>query len=203
MADYNKIGITNSLVKNAFPFKIDIAKDGLREDGFPQFQLAVNYHSRLFKGLGKTDKYLQWIEVKDEENNSEEYTTTIKGLDEYQKVPETFPDKNFYCVLKVEVEDLNAKSAEIVWVESDKSVNELQPVTFESTDNLRQVEARLIIGILVSDNEAVAGTPGGNSAVKSSYILQFINTNLIMCNMVFDGIPVIYPVPFGGGRLNF
>jgi hypothetical protein len=191
MSNYNKIGITRPTAGQAHPFKIDIGKKGTRSDGTPIYYLAVNYHSRLFTGMGKTSKYLQWLKI------------PIKGLDFPQDVPSSFPGQNYYCVLKVTVNNLSAEEAEIIWVSNDKTVNELQPVTFEGSDNLKQVEARIIIGVFVSDDEAVAGLPGNESAVNTAYIMQNINTNLLMCNMVFDGAPIIYPVPFAGGRLNF
>lgn len=191
MSNYNRIGISRSPVSLAHPFKIDISKKGVRSGGEPIYQLAVNYHSCLFTGMGKTDKYLQWLKI------------PISGLDSYQEVPTSFPGENYYCVLKITVNDLQAQEAKIIWVSNDKTVDELQPVTFESGENLKQVEARIILGVFVSDDEAVAGTPGNESAVNTAYIMQNINTNLLMCNMVFDGIPVIYPVPFAGGRLNF
>lgn len=192
MSNYNKIGITRPTAGQAHPFKIDISKKGSRGDGSPIYALAVNYHSRLFTGMGKTDKYLQWLKI------------NITGLDAKQEVPSTFPGQNYYCVLKITVNNLQATEAEIIWVSNDKSVNELQPVTFESGTNLKQIEARLIIGVFVADDEAIAGTDNTDGgAVNTAYIMQNINTNLIMCNMVFDGVPVIYPVPFGGGRLNF
>ena len=37
---------------------------------------------------------------------------------------------------------------------------------------------------------------------KTGYITQFVHSDLMICNMVFDGVPVILPVPFVGGRLN-
>jgi hypothetical protein len=206
MGNYNKIAITRPGIGLAHPFKIDILKDGRRGDGLPNFKLAVNYHSRLFVGMSLNSKYLSYRKV------------GIKGLDFAQPVPASFPGKNYYCVLKIPVTDLQvpegtSTSAEIIWVEDDKTVNELNPIIFESNDNLKQTEARIIIGVLVSDDEAIAGTDntavvngqtvGGAGAVNTAYVVQFINTNLMMCNMVFDGVPVIYPVPFGGGRLNF
>jgi hypothetical protein len=194
MSSYSKIGITRPSIGSAHPFKIDIKKDGSNSDGTPQYVLAVNYHSRLFTGMSFTNEggsFLQWQKI------------NITGLDFNQKVPSTFPGENYYCVLKITVSNLEATEAEIVWVSNDKTVDDLQPVKFESSDNLRQTEARIIIGVFVFDDEVLAGLPGGESAVNTAYIMQFINTNLIMCNMVFDGVPVIYPVPFAGGRLNF
>lgn len=191
MSNYWKLGQPKGLNLNfTHPFKIDFERS-LDSGGNVKYFAAVNYHSRLFTGMGRTDKYLQWLKI------------NITGLDFKKLVPSSFPGDNFYCVLKVTVNNLEATKAEIIWVSGDKTVNELQPVTFDSSDNLKQTEARIIIGVLVNDREAVAGTTDGPNEAKVDYVMQFINTNLMMCNMVFNGIPVIYPVPFGGGRLNF
>lgn len=195
MSNFNKIAITRPSAGQTHPFKIDISKKSSSKEGRPVYTAAVHYHSRLFTGMSKTEKYLQYSKIK------------ITGLDYIKDVPASFgtPTKsqNFYCVLKVTVNDLKADKAEIIWVSDDKTVDELQPVTFESSENLKQLEARIIIGVLVADDEAVAGLPGGASAVNTAYVMQHINTNLLMCNMVFAGVPIIYPVPFAGGRLNF
>jgi hypothetical protein len=191
MSNFSKIGITRPSIGLVHPFKIDIGKKGKRGDGSPVYTLAINYHSRLFTGMSKTEQFLQYIKI------------PITGLDFVKEVPSSFPGENYYCVLKVTVSNLTATKAEIVWVSDDKSVDDLQPVKFESSENLKQIEARIIIGVFVSDDEAVAGLPGGENAVNTAYIMQYINTNLIMCNMVFNGVPIIYPVPFSGGRLNF
>jgi hypothetical protein len=192
---YSRIAVPRVKITQVHPFKIDILKDGSRSDGTPKLFLAVNYHSRIYSGMSKTGKYLQWSRVPGTE-------TSISGTDLKQEVPSTFPSQNYYCVLKITVNDLQATKAEIIWVSNDKSVNDLQPITFQDGSNLKQTEARIIIGVLVSDDESVAGTPP-EGRINTPYIMQFINTNLIMCNMVFDGTPVVYPVPFGGGRLNF
>ena len=192
---YNRITIPTVKIGLVHPFKIDVLKNGVRSDGTPIYALAVNYHSRIYSGMDKTNKYLQWSRVPGT-------YPKIPGVDILQEVPSTFPGQNYYCVLKIVVNNLQPTEAQIIWVSDDKSVNELQPITFESSNNLRQTEARIIIGTLVDDDEAIAGTPP-EGRINTPYIVQNVNTNLIMCNMVFDGIPVIYPVPFAGGRLNF
>jgi hypothetical protein len=192
---FNKIGITKPSFGLVHPFKVDIGKNGQRENGNPIYTLAVNFHSGLFSGMKFKDRFLSY-----ERQN-------ITGLDFPKEVPSTFPGKNFYCLLKIKIKDLSIdttdqKPAEIIWVEGDDQEELLSPVTFESPENLRQIEARIIIGVLIADDEALAGLPANESAVKTAYFMQYINTHLIMCNMVFDGIPIIYPVPFSGGRLN-
>lgn len=184
---YNRSIVPTLKITSSHPFKIDILKNGTKSDGTPQYALAVNYHSRLFTDLSKTEEFLQYNQI------------TITGLDFAQDVPASFPGKNYYCVLKIMVDNLQAKSAKIEWVSDDASVDTLQPVKFISSQDRKQTEARIIIGVLVNDDEAVAGTPAAGR-INTTYIIQNINTNLIMCNMVFDGVPVVYPVPFAGGR---
>jgi len=156
--------------------------------------LAVNYHSRLFRGLEVENNYMI------------HKIQTIKGLDFEKEVPSSFPGKNFYCVLRIKINSLNVSSqsdaATIEWAEGDNS-ELLKPIIFESANNLRQSEARIIIGVLVNDGEETAGTLSLDfGGAKTNYIIQFVNTDLLMTNMVFNGIPVLYPVPFVGGGLN-
>lgn len=171
--------------KRVHPFYIDIIKKAGID------YLAVNYHSRLFKGMTLNDKYLSF-----------DQTLSITGLD-YIKQISSFPAKNFYCVLEVDISDLQPTKANIVWVEGDSKVNDLNPVVFSSTTDLRQTKARTIIGVYVFDGEATAGTLSPDTGgCKTAYITQFVHSDLMMCNMVFDGVPVVLPVPFIGGRLN-
>lgn len=188
MSNYYKIGVTRPSVGLSHPFKITIGKDGKKGDGTPQYTLAVNYHSRLYTGLRSRDKYLSYNKK------------NIIGLDFPEKVPDQFPKENVYCVLDLKIDNYSVTKAEIKYVFDDKNQEELDPIVFLSEDDLRQVGARVIIGVLVNDDEVVAGLPASDA--KTPYIVQFVNTNLMMSNMVFDGIPVIYPVPFIGGRLN-
>ena len=60
------------------PFAIDLVRQG--RDEF----LAVNYHSRLFKGMTLNEKYLSF-----------DQTLSITGLDFLKPVPSSFPGKNF------------------------------------------------------------------------------------------------------------
>jgi hypothetical protein len=184
---YNRSIVPTFKITTSHPFKIDILRNGSKSDGTPQYGLAVSFHSRLFTGLSKTEEFLQYNQI------------NITGLDFLQNVPASFPGKNYYCILKIMVSNLQATSAKIEWVSDDASVDSLQPVKFQSSQDRRQTEARIIIGVLVNDDEAIAGTPP-EGLINTTYIIQNINTNLIMCNMVFDGIPVVYPVPFAGGR---
>ena len=174
-------------VKNVSPFKIDwrVKKTG----GQRKYSFSVNYHSKLYKGASTRGQYLDFDLI------------TISGLDFEKEAPSSFPkSKNLYCVLKVNVSNLQAQSAKIEWVEGDSSEDDLSAIKFEDSQSYKQTEARVILGIAVRDLEAVSGLTGDN--VKTVYIIQYVNTNLIMANMVFNGIPVVYPVPIAGGRLN-
>ena len=172
--------------KRVHPFYVDIIKQNDKE------YLAVNYHSRLFKGMTLNEKYLSF-----------DQTLSITGLDALKQIPGSFPGKNFYCVLEVDISNLQPTKANIVWVEGDSKVDDLNPVVFTSTTDLTQTKARTIIAIYVFDGEATAGTLSPDTGgCKTSYITQFVHSDLMMCNMVFDGVPVVLPVPFVGGRLN-
>lgn len=174
-------------VKNIHPFKIDwkISKTG----GQRKYNFAVNYHSKLYKGTATRGQYLEFDFL------------NISGLDFIKEAPTSFPNsKNLYCVLKVTISNLQAQSARIDWIEGDDKQDDLAPIKFEDSQSYKQTEARVIIGVGVRDLEASPGLRQDN--VKTVYIIQYTNTNLIMANMVFNGIPVVYPVPISGGRLN-
>jgi hypothetical protein len=194
---FNTIGITRPSAGLAHPFKVDISKIGKNPDGKPIYGLAVNFHSFLYSGMTQKGNFFKFTRVAIREFSE-------SGLDFVKPVPPTFPGQNFYCVLEVDISNLRpVGQARIVWISSDTSEEALAPILFESGSNLRQTKARAIIGVLVADDEAIAGTPGGaENKVNTAYFIQYINTHLIMCNMVFDGVAVIYPVPFVGGRLN-
>jgi hypothetical protein len=197
---YYKLGIARPSVGSAHPFKINIGKQGKKQDGTPQYTLAVNYHSRLYIGMKLREKYLSYEKVRYAGGSQGLDFKSIKGLDFAELVPQEFPKENIYCVLELKISDLKVTNAQIKYVIDDKNEDELDPIVFESADNLKQVGARAIIGILVMDDEVIAGLDA--SEAKTPYIVQLVNTNLMMANMVFDGIPIIYPVPFIGGRLN-
>ncbi len=187
-AIYSK-SLTPKDVKKSHPFKIELSlKNGKR-------YLAVNYHSRLYTGFEIKDEYLIYKQK------------SIVGLDFKKEVPSSFPGKNFYCVLNIKTQGLQVsnedKAVSIKWVEDDKSTNDLSPVLFESAQTLNQKEARIILGVLVFDGESTAGSLSPDlGGAKISYISQFVTTDLLMTNMVFNGVPVIYPVPFIGSSLN-
>lgn len=174
-------------VKNVNPFKIDwkTSKTGDTR----KYNFSVNYHSKIYKGITTRGQYLEFDLL------------TIGGLDVIKEAPSSFPkSKNLYCVLKINISNLQAQSAKIEWIEGDDNKDDLAPIKFENSENYKQTEARIIIGVAVRDLEASSGLVGDD--VKTVYIIQYVNTNLILSNMVFNGIPVIYPVPISGGRLN-
>ncbi len=174
-------------MKHITPFKIDWKVSKI--NGQRKYIFAVNYHSKLYKGMSTRGQFLEYDIL------------NIAGLDFIKEAPNSFPvSKNYYCVLKVKVSNLQAQSAEITWVEGDQRDDDLAPIKFEDSQNYKQTEARVIIGAAVRDLEASPGLK--NDVIKTVYIIQYVNTNLIMANMVFNGIPVIYPVPIPGGRLN-
>jgi hypothetical protein len=174
-------------LKHVHPFKIDwrITKKG----GQRTYNFAVNYHSKIYRGTSNRGQFLEFDIL------------PISGLDFIKEAPSGFPQsRNLYCVLTVRVSNLQAQSAKIEWILGDDQQDELAPIKFEDTENYKQTEARVIIGVAVRDLEASPGLV--NDTVKTVYIIQYVNTNLIMANMVFNGVPVTYPVPISGGRLN-
>ena len=76
MSNYYKIGVTRPSIGMAHPFKIDIGKKGKKQDGTPQYTLAVNYHSRLYVGMKFRDQYLSYEKI------------SITGLDFVKLVPQ-------------------------------------------------------------------------------------------------------------------
>ncbi len=180
--------LTPNVTKRVHPFYIDFFNKNNKK------YLAVNYHSRLFTNLQAENLY------------AIHKFQTITGLDFEKEVPGSFPGKNFYCVLKIKIESLRIssqdKAATIEWAEGDSN-DLLKPVLFDNPEDLKQIEARIIIGVLVNDGEATAGSLSPDlGGSKTSYINQFVNTDLIMTNLVLNGVPIVYPVPFVGGGLN-
>lgn len=175
-------------IKKIHPFEMAVRNKII--GGIKKLVIAVSYHSSLYTLLEERGSNSDIFYYK---------KLFITGLDFEQNVPDSFPSKKYYCVLNVTVNNLTAQSAKIEWVEDDEE--KLAPIKFSSGNDKRQTEARIIIGVLVRDKEASPGFPDSTS-VPVAYIIQYINTNLMMCNMVFNGVPVIYPVPFGGGRID-
>lgn len=172
--------------KYTHPFKVDWRVR--KVNGERKYSFAVNFHSKLYKGMNTRGQFLEYEFFQ------------LEGIDTIQEAPTSFPSKNYYCVLKINVSSLQGQSARIVWVEGDDKQDDLAPIKFEDAQNYKQTEARVIIGAAIRDLEAAPGLKNDN--VKTVYFCQYVNTNLIMANMVFNGIPVVYPVPIPGGRLN-
>jgi hypothetical protein len=193
MSDYSKIGTARPPFPKAHPFKIDLGKLKSSPGSPPKFTLSVNYHSGLFDGFQREGDFVNFKRV------------SITGLDFPEQVPGSFPGKNFYCVLKITFVNGLISKSEIVWIESDESQEDLDPIKITTSDNglSSQSEARVIIGVLINDDEVIAGLPGGGSAVNTPYILQYINTNLVITDFCVNGLSVKYPIPMSGGRLNF
>jgi len=176
-----------SFKKTVTPFQIDIINKK-SEVGW-----ALAYHSGLFQPLKLSESYLQYKRIE------------IKGLNEIKTVSKKETEKeNQYIVLNIKINNLMAESAEVKIVKGDRNSEELNPIKFDSQDSLRQIEARIIIGVIVHDGNQYAGSLSKDfGGIETYYVIQFIQTNLIMANMVMDGIPVVYAVPISGGRLNF
>jgi len=190
-AEQIKTFIPTPVLKKIHPFEIVVRSELVNNK--KTRVAAVAYHSGLFTYMDERGKdYFKYKRI------------SITGLDKGESVPSslscTNTSENFYCVLKIIVNNLQAQSAKIEWVSGDKTEDDLDPIKLDSEK--RQTEARVIVGVIACDTELTPGLSQANSA-RFPYVIQFVNTNLIMCNMVFNGVPVIYPAPISGGRLNF
>jgi hypothetical protein len=201
MSAYSKIGIARPSFPKAHPFKIDIGKLKSSPGSPPKFTLSVNFHSGLFDGFSLSNNRFTFKRL------------AITGLDFPQTVPESFPGRNFYCVLKTTFLKGEPNKSTIEWISSNdqQASDDLAPIKVEqqstgsgpsATQTKIQTEARVIIGVLVSDDEVIAGLPGGASAVKTPYVIQYINTNLVFTELCLNGVSVRYPFPMSGGQLN-
>jgi hypothetical protein len=191
-----KTFIPTPVLKKTHPFEIVVRSES--RGGKKIRVAAVAFHSGLFSYMNERgEEYFEYKRIEIEKFSE-------NGLDFAKEIPAsldcTGSSQNFYCVLNITVNNLRAQSAKIQWISSDRSQNDLDPIKLDGEK--RQTEARVIIGVVACDTELVPGLPQQDS-VKFPYIIQFVNTNLIMCNMVFNGVPVIYPAPISGGRLNF
>jgi hypothetical protein len=193
MAEQTKIAVPTPY-GSTHPFKLEkVRRSPNSKASRDDIYVAVAYHSALFTYMEERgNEYFKYKKI------------DITNLDKQEIVPSTLDcsgsSQNFYCVLNVKINNLRAQSAELKWVKSDRSENDLDPIKLDSEK--RQTEARVIIGVVVCDTEYTPGLDQSRSS-KFPYIIQFVNTNLIMCNMVFNGVPVVYPAPISGGRLNF
>ena len=168
--------------------------------------MGVNANSKLYYGLTLNGNNMSYDEI------------YIAGLGRPEPVPEeiqyTVPVPSFFCVLNININgrlspyrsEESRQTAEITWVKGD-TLEDLNPIIFEDDIDKVQIGARIVIGALVSDKNQssvynVNDSRGGINTVNSSYIVQNVNTHLMMCNMVFNGLPVLYPVPFGGGPIS-
>jgi hypothetical protein len=114
----------------------------------------------------------------------------ISKIDTIASVNLEQASKGFFAILKIKVQSLQAQSAEIEWVESVSSIK-----TIELDEQKKQTSASIIVGCVRNDK---GYNPFIQTDVSALFVEQNINTNLIVSNMVFNGVPVIFPVPFPG-----
>lgn len=179
-------------IRHPFQFIFTTRKEK-PDDDKESYYLAVVYYSSLYKSFKLEDKFGKFSDP-----------VEIKGLNEYKKI-DSFPQKKIYCVLEIPVKNLDIDSSgkiQIQWVEGEDE-EKLAPIEFESSENLRQTKARIIIGVLLSDkNEVPKMTDEEENQQDTEYVVQYVNTNLLMINTLVNGTPVIYPVPFSGGIIK-
>jgi|694.fasta_scaffold00095_103 hypothetical protein len=149
---------------------------------------AISYHSSLYVGMEQSGALLKYKKL------------AISGLDvQTSFATASLDQKSAYAVLKVTINDYRAVKANIEWIK-DENEDSLAPIKFVNENTLKQSEARVIIGGIIFDTEQKAGLP--SDGIKTAYVHQLVSSHLIMANMVFNGIPVVYPVPICGGKNN-
>ena len=197
---YNIATAVGGSVNLMHPFKLEVfqSKD-LDSEGRPSYKVSLNWHSKLYNGF------------KVPQNGGAQFLTfqknKIDNLNFLFDVPkDIYAKQYYYCLLDVNITDLRVTSAKIKFVMGNGS-DQLHPIAFESASNLRQIAARVILGVVVSDNKytpANALVPSSDDAppADSVYVLQYVHSNLLMTNMVSNGVPVVYPVPFLGSTTS-
>lgn len=166
------------------PFKIYLKKSQPQGTSQPTYSVAVSYHSQLLKNtFTKNEGYFSFQKQ------------NITGLDQFQIIPPP-ESKNVYVVLNCGVSNLTVTSADIDFIQEGQPG--LAPITIDP-ESLDQTFAQVVLGIIVDDAEA---TPGEISDGQTTYVIQKVFTDLIVTNLVINNIPVIMPVPFGGGPIN-
>jgi hypothetical protein len=183
------------------PFRLTVIPDPDSKEKNPTkplYKAYLNWHSALYDNMVPTEtlgkKYLNFKKI------------TIRNLNFSEELgEELYKEKYIYCVLKIPIDNFTVKPpAEIVFVPQSEP-EDLVPIAFESEENLKQIEARIIVAVIAYDDKAVAETEfafdkksGSRNISDSVYVIQCVQSNLIMTNMVFNGVPVLYPAPFGG-----
>lgn len=179
------------------PFKLDVLMGEVNPTTKkPTYETSLNWHSALYTTIKEPDKagkeYLKFQKIK------------ISNLDFREKVDDGIYEKNYYyCILNVTVENLSVKEAKIEFELGNEDPTKILPIKFESAENLRQKEARVILAAIAYDDKYIPANAqisaiDDDSKKNSLYIVQYVHSNLLMTNMICKGIPVIYPVPFPG-----
>lgn len=175
--------LTPNVIIPSFPFQIFLTKEV--KENTTKYVAAIHYHSRLYKPLKFKNSSLVYEIL------------TISGLSEKKSFSkDEIKKEGIHCVLEIDVKDLEPKSAKINWVIGRKE-KDADPIEVDSADNRNQTKARVIIGSILKDKYSIPGVTD-KSDFEDIYFFQHINTHLIIANMVFDGIPVLYPVSFAG-----
>lgn len=175
------IQITPSPPSIVTPWQLAHTYDGTN------LSVAINYYSTLYTPFTEEKSFLKYNNI------------AIVGLDEPKIYTLDKLEKNpVHIVLTITVSSLTASTARIDWVNDEKGGKEdkLHPIKLDG--NKIQTEARIVIATIRRDKYKKAGVTSKCKQADFLYILQYVNTNLIMANMVFAGIPVIYPVPIAG-----
>jgi hypothetical protein len=178
------IQLTPSPIIPSYPFLVHISKN--YEGSKLVYEGAVHYNSKLYRPLTQDNKYLKYSRV------------SITGLDLIKKLSEDEIKKDgAHCILEIKISTLSPKSAEIKWITTKLNDQNASPIEFNSKEERDQIIARVMIASVLYDKYQI---PGVTSETDSPgiYVYQYIQSNLILANMIFNGVPVVYPVPFAG-----
>jgi hypothetical protein len=198
MAGTFNIASADSSINLMHPFKLELKSSNQQDsEGRPKYQISLNWHSKLYTGFKSAqnggDQFLTFEKIK------------ISNLNFSFDVPnDIYEKKYYYCILDVLVTNLRATSAQIKF-EMGNGSDKLHPIAFESPVNQRQIAARVILGAVVNDDKytpANALVTSEGPTINSTYVLQYVHSNLLMTNMVLNGVPVVYPVPFLGSTTS-
>jgi len=141
---------------------------------------------------------------------------------------DAIPDSIIYLKLQIS-QNLNIVSAEInigpsehsteptkyypPWIDFPEMIGFEPPLQFDEQGQLKnstvtryQKYAYIPIASVTSDNSIGKSIYIYNAQTKTTstqYLVQLLNTNIILQTFNYDGIPVAYPIPFFGGTYLF
>jgi hypothetical protein len=207
---------------SAFPFEVDTVT---AEDGSTKF--IVNPRSVIYKSFNLKDIMIapSLLDKETEELIKAKEGNTDRHIIQYLGTElEAIVDSIIYIQLEVSA-NLNVIKAEIKtgpqehksapkqdsppWQGFPEMIGFQPPLEFDDQGQLKnstvtryQKYAYIPIANVTSDSSAGKLIYIYNSQTKQTtaqYLVQLLNTNIIIQTFNYDGIPVAYPIPFFGG----